>query len=348
MKKLTLILLALICAMSFSACKSEGESISSADTESKVLSLEENSEEALDIIPLTFGMLPLFEVASSVDDIPSNSQNPWTSETEPHTMPVMKKGNKLMTTLDATQKANEIAMKLGLAIGSANVNEGTDGSFWVGLACAEGLQTVTISVNELGEVYIIYQNGGKAIPSEYKEGKFDWLVDTYAPLFIGGETVKYGDGNFGTVYKKGDTVRENIINYFFNNVSYAEDLNLDMVSMQMTYTGTLQRVTAKCVDYYTAVEYPIISLDVAKNMLSDGKCYLSVTENEFTAINRESVVSVAFVYGMRSTETHIPCYLFWVEAERDGQSCYVPFTVPAIDPEYLDISGIDSLMEINK
>jgi len=351
MKKLIVIFLSLVCVLSLFACSGERDNALSADTESteeySVLSTdEETREEKPAAVKLALDMLPRFEVAR---DIPTNSQNPWNADLKLDTMPLMKKGDKLLTTLDATRKANEIALSLGLAIGAASVNESADGGFWLGLACSEGLQTVTISVNESGEVYIIYQNGGKKIPDEYKGDKLSWLTDTYAPLFFEGETLSYGNGSFGAIYKKGANGKENLINYFFNNVNFAEDYNLDTVSMELSPTGTLQRVSAKCSDYYTAVEYPIISLDEAEEMLSRGKCYCSVAENDFTGVDRKKVVSATLTYGTDSVaDVFIPSYCFWVEAEREGKPCYVPYSVPAIAPEYLDVSGIDFLMEANR
>ena len=343
MKKLIVIFLSFICLLSLFACSGESDDTLGADTESteenSIFSTdEETREEKPETVKLTLDMLPRFEVAR---DIPTNSQNPWNADLKLDTMPLMKKGDKLLTTLDATRKANEIALSLGLAIGAASVNESADGGFWLGLACSEGLQTVTISVNELGEVYIIYQNGGKKIPDEYKGDKLSWLTDTYAPLFFEGETINYGNGSFGAIYKKGANGKD--------NVNFAEDYNLDTVSMELSPTGTLQRVSAKCSDYYTAVEYPIISLDEAEEMLSRGKCYCSVIENDFIGVDREKVVSATLTYGTDgAADVSIPSYCFWVEAERDGKPCYVPYSVPAIAPEYLDVSGIDFLMEANR
>ncbi len=351
MKKLTIIFLVFICILSLFACGVKNDGNSSSIDENSLFSSDESGEdiskEKLDVISLKAEMLPYLESVSSVDDIELNGFNPWSAELELDTMPVMKNSDKLLTTLDATKKANEIALRLGLAIGAANVNESSDGGFWVGLACSEGLQTVSISVNEMGTVSIVYMHeNGKAVPEEYKDNKQDWLIQTYAPLFFEGETVKFGNGDFGAIYKKGDNDKENIINYFFNNVNFAENLNLDMISTQTTYTGTLLSVTAKCSDSYTALDYPIISYKTAKELFLEGKCYTRTMAKP----NEKRIVSMALMYETSIYNSYdkdgliIPYYCFWVEAEEDSQTRYCPFFVPAIAPEYLDTSAIDVIL----
>ena len=116
--------------------------------------------------------------------------------------------------------------------------------------------------------------------------------------------------------------------------------------MQITPTGTLQTVTAKSSDCYTATEYPIISADAARERIAKGLCYRATVETDNTSVNRENVVSVTLMYGMNSvTDTFVPFYCFWVEGEKDGSTCYAPFAVPAIAEEYLDATGMRFVAE---
>lgn len=137
------------------------------------------------------------------------------------------------------------------------------------------------------------------------------------------------------MYDGSGSLTQQILNYHFNNISFLPD---DNGNLFVIWLGNLLTGAQKLGNY------PLISADVARNLLLNGDFITTVPSDYLLdeTITEAQIAKTELVYRTGNTnELFMPYYRFYVEltnfdaGTEAGLTCYGFYYVPAVSGEYL-------------
>lgn len=231
-----------------------------------------------------------------------------------------------------------------------------DGLYALNAVCSGGVE---IRVYSDGNIFI--DIGDKDLPEQYHFTNHDttdeeaaealeYLKDKYASLAgyknpkVYSCVDKFYDGDDNRSYYMYDEykdLRQSIISHDIGNVEF-----------EATDDGKLYGIWIHnpfCTTTYVG-DYPIISVDSAREKLFAGDYYTSIPDEECFyggELSADNIVKVDINYHRCGESYYIPYYRFFVELDPEksedvskvpeGAKLYGMLYVPAVEPEYLDI-----------
>lgn len=302
----------------------------------------------------------------SIEDI--DNGNPWTVDNDIKTLPVFKNKSPLnlrelnrkpiLTAEEMTKQAKNIAKVMGIKVKEITVypteedlkaseektGEKRDNTIYWVTALGEDF---SVRVGTDGDVTIEFEPGID-LPDKYNFAytqtnrdeaeevvkylaeEYEYIIDMKEPdLKIWGS---YNfDGELGLrydIYEGDGDLKNNIINYNFTTVSFSPNEN-----------GELGGIYINKVDISDKVgDYPIITVDKAKELLSAGNYFTSAPE-KYTEDN--AIEKVELVYRTNAYDkVFMPYYKFWTELPcqklDNGLKTFVAYYVPAVEEQYLE------------
>ncbi len=354
---LTLVMCACSTSLSINESEDVGEQTESSEAsveESAAFSSEETSEEDTKKLKLKFSGLPYSSIVYTADIATLNESNPWNEDMQLTEMPVIEK-RSILNKYQMQKTLSDFARGM-------NLTEMTDPVDLEDSFIATYEEGVVISVNSYGHIQILYANGGMSLPDGYSFDassrdaaieRLSWLTENYAGLFGIDEAVQCvepyynekGELSYSTysltgafsntfIYSKGESAKEDILNRFLYPVRFAESV------YEYIPRGTLGGIYAYLpIESSLVNEYPIISIEEAKALLLEKKCYCPGTLNLDMLIKEEAICKAELVYNNDAEGgTCMPFYCFWLKAP-DEEYAYYSCYVPAVEERYLDTSS---------
>lgn len=295
--------------------------------------------------------------------------NPWTIDSNIKTMPVFKNrwygrdpsaiGELGLTGEEMLKRAKEVAKLIKININEsytkptakeieafeAKTGEKANKNPYIAVIKGDGVE---ISVDSLGRVEIRFEQVVE-LPNKYSfsytntsaedaEKTMKYLVEEYKQV-IGLKSPKislFGDYTFNgdrifryNAFEGEGSLINSIINYNFNEVSFCPTDNGDELASINIYATDLSEVIGN---------YPIITVDEAKNLLVSGQYITSVPEE---LPGEEYVASVNLMYRKDPLdEVLMPYYEFLVEMPsmklENGLNTYGIYYVPAVEAKYIE------------
>lgn len=312
-------------------------------------------------------------IASDINNLAQN--NPWNEDTELTTLPIFKSNEKMLNLSSSgyyneeelTQMLENVAKALGVTFAESQIyydtpyddpeNEEESMPEYISADCGNeeyGADSLYVSVSGNGAVSVMF-NESLELPEEYlydiednegAEKALSYIKDRFKNLlqfknpvlntYISREDTDWKSREY-TIYNGSEDIVESILNY-----------NLARASVSI-YDGKLIRIdlynslcTSDCIG-----EYPVISLEKAREMLLQGK-YLKRFPDSFfknSQLKEEDVKKAELIYspvwGGDWDQYLKPYYCFYVELEPlsylegSGLKTYGEVYVPAIEPEYI-------------
>lgn len=279
-----------------------------------------------------------------------SNTNPWTETTELSTLPVFRNPveyNEHLEIINADYDKMKsyllhVADSLNLDAEQLDIED-------TGYGLSAGAENIGITIrpNLTGSVYLPYESG-IALPAKYDispEASYEdnqktakYLRKTYKDLInMKNPKIKVGSGNFNqnnTVmfYEAAGNLTEQIVNYNFNNIYFYGNNDGTLGGVHLFQYDISQKIG----------DYPVISLEEAKDLLAAGSYYGGNAPNYWSGPGPmpgsvfpgfEYVQKVELLYlPSHSHNIYIPFYAFYVD------SCYY---VPAIDPQYITNMPVD-------
>lgn len=303
-------------------------------------------------------------MAYSIDELENG--NPWTLDSDIKRLPVFKNKSILVNGYplvnlspdEMIQKAKEIAdlMKINineiytsptkeqLEASEKKSGEKQDDTPYEAIALGEG---ITIKVETSGGIRIMFEPG-IALPSKFnftftettreeaKEvlayliKKYSNVIDMKAPaqkLF--GQYTFSGEQMYDyDIYESEGDLTNKILNYNFNNVSFSPNDNGELWIIDIDKKDITEKLG----------DYPIITVDQAKELLKEGS-YITTAPEYFS--DEKLIESIELIYRTSSyDEVFMPYYKFLVELTSEKQSnglkTFGAFYVPAIEGKYIE------------
>lgn len=295
---------------------------------------------------------------SDISELEDN--NPWNEELELTSLPVFKSRVEYadypgvpgcLTEAELTQMLDNTAKALGVTIRQSDFEYYDDAEFpdWLSADCDGGdygVDSIGITVYGYGYIHIWL---GTELPEEYTLADADseqtaktaaYLADRFKNLLqYKNPTVSIKQSQYSAlafdrdnkIFDSSDDIVQNILNY---NLAYTTFGIVDDRVSSVTLTDF------RCISDYVG-DYPIISLDQAKELLLNGS-YLKIFPDSFFKdgkLKEEDVKKAELIY--LNEEYTAPYYRFYVELEPlasmegSGQTLYGDVYVPAVAPEYL-------------
>uniref|UniRef100_UPI00405600A8 hypothetical protein n=1 Tax=Acetatifactor sp. TaxID=1872090 RepID=UPI00405600A8 len=156
------------------------------------------------------------------------------------------------------------------------------------------------------------------------------LYDTSRDYSFAGDPHRYY-----RVYEGSGSLEDQILNYYFDCMSFLPN---EEGKLWIIRFGNLLESTEKIGDY------PLITADIAQNLLLAGQYITSVPEEYLNAgeVNEENIVKVELVYRTgNNNELFMPYYRFYIELTEfdsdmtEGLTNYGAYYVPAVNGQYL-------------
>lgn len=319
-------------------------------------------------ISWTYGPVNGVEAFNAYSPSEIGNDNPWNADMEFSELPVYK--NLTYTEFShsdyfdetaLTDMAKATAEKLGL---TANENTKTESTFKgknadvlysveaVYIGEKYGVDEIGIKVNTTGEIRVSFGRGytdsyklpeGLSFDEETERAALEYVAEIFKGLFgFDNPTVDihrtgrdiYGKTGYNELYiydSSKDNV-QNILNYSLNSVRVSgkgEQLEIMWIYNRLDY--------AMNIGYY-----PVISLEEATELLTDGKFNGSFIEDAVQngKITEDIIVSAELIY--RSSDNYyLPCYRFCVKLEdsEGDMEAYGACYVPAVEEKYLVTKG---------
>ncbi|MBE6985378.1 MAG: hypothetical protein E7434_07215 [Ruminococcaceae bacterium] len=277
-----------------------------------------------------------YDISELVND------NPWNATQKLSTLPVYRNlypvtnAGPLVTDAEAQESAlRAVADQLGIDLLRT---ERTDQAV---IAYADGMEleadaqlTVTICFEPAVALpktcnfsyYATFDE--KMAVAQYLQKEYPNLVEGMEINVHGGDYNIYGERSYElSFYDNSGDLTERIVNYNFNSVTFYGDDE-----------GKLWLIRVRMPNLEGKVgDYPIIGLEEARQLLSDG-CY--ATSAPYAMPGMEYVAKAELIYRTNGNEAHfMPYYRFYVELpeEREDQpmKTYGAYYVPAVEAAYL-------------
>lgn len=208
--------------------------------------------------------------------------------------------------------------------------------------CADGTE---IQVDGAGQIWIYFEppvqhpNGYSLDESETKQECMDYLTEKFSGLLQFEAPTAYSlNTNSMTVYDSAGSAVQNILNYSLYNARFYGDADGDLNQIYIDNAFVAAEYMG---------DYPIITVDEAREMLLEGKFVANIDDSFFKngVVSEEDIggVELLYRYAGRHEENYQPYYCFYVELEREdefhenfpGLTYYGAFYVPAVSEEYI-------------
>lgn len=303
-------------------------------------------------------------MAYSIDELENG--NPWTIDSDIKILPVFKNKSPLdklyplanLSADEMIQKAKEIA-----ALMQININEiytsptkeeleayekksgvKQDDTPYEAVALGDG---VKIGVGTSGDIRIMFEPGIE-LPNEFnftfrdttrEEAKdvLNYLINKYSNVInmkdptqkLFGHYSFDGEQGFSyDIYESEGDLTNKILNYNFNNVSFAPNEDGDLWIIDIDKKDITEKIG----------DYPIITVDEARKLLLEGS-YITTAPKNFS--DEKLIKSVELIYRTGGyDEVFMPYYKFLIELtsmERDnGLKTFGAFYVPAVEGKYIE------------
>ena len=275
---------------------------------------------------------------------------------------------------EMVQRAENAAASLGLTIESFHSlpERNPDTPLFSVLACCENIQ---ISVDVFGIIQIIFpdtygNDRSVTLPEEYTfMSGFGWdaselpvseqrayissrirlgqqdvqdatlyllgqyadFVDMTSPAFAFSNIYGIAGSLFGmyshSAYEDSGSLTQRMLNYSFNTVTFLPGMNNELRGIDRRNEDLSQRLG----------NYPIISVDEARELLLQKRCFATV---EAEVPREEYIASVELIYyTFQFCEMYMPYYKFLVEMpeeeQENGFKAFGTYFVPAVSEQYI-------------
>lgn len=303
-------------------------------------------------------------MAYSIDELENG--NPWTVNSDIRTLPVFKNKSPLingyplanLSADEMMQKAKEVVdlMKINInEIYTSPTKEELeayenktgvkrDDTPYEAIAIGD---EVEIKVESSGKVRIMFEPG-IVLPSEFnftftdttrEEAKevLNYLTKKYSNVINMKEPVEklFGQYTFNgeqmydyDIYESEGDLTNKILNYNFNNVSFAPNDGGDLWIIDIDKKDITEKIG----------DYPIITVDQARKLLLEGS-YITTAPEEIS--DEKLIGRVELIYRTGTyDEVFMPYYKFLVEItsmkQENGLKTFGAFYVPAIEGKYIE------------
>lgn len=283
--------------------------------------------------------------------------NPWREEMEPETLPVFRNGAYHPSGVPVglgVEEMEERARAAGAALGLEDLSityrraEIEDDVIpYDQIVCVTAIAR-GVEIDAMADGGLVVQfDGGLPLPEEYQfayhgttrqeaEAVLDYLTDRYAALLnlrqpqkaLFGEYNIYGEFSWDyRVYDAAGDDTEDLLNYGYRCVQFAPDGNGNLALIRLC-DGLA------CAEKLG--DYPVISLEEARQSLLEGKYFTSVPV-DFPG--EDYVCGGELVYRNVAVEkVLLPYYRFYAELpeeeQENGLKLFGAYYVPAIEPRY--------------
>ena len=303
-------------------------------------------------------------MAYSIEELENG--NPWTVNSDIRTLPVFKNKSPLingyplanLSADEMIQKAKEFADLMQISINEiytsptkeeleAYENKAgvkSDDTPYEAIAIGDGIE---IKVESSGKVRIMFEPGieftsefnftftdttreeAKELLS-YLSKKYSNVINMKEPAEKLSSDYTF-DGeqmyNYNIYESEGDLINK-ILNYNFNNVSFAFNEDDDLWSIDIDKKDITEKIG----------NYPIITVDQARKLLLEGS-YITTAPEEFS--DEKLIERVELIYRTGAyDEVFMPYYKFLVELtsmkQENGLKTFGAFYVPAIEGKYIE------------
>lgn len=296
------------------------------------------AEETLPLLEVQFmdgGMG--FEGLMFYDINESSQTNPWAAEIQPETLPVYENlaytdgagAPACLTDRELMALAKETAKKMGASIRSKEYEPALEGNLSYSLTAETTQGTIRVYGN--GSVTVEF-----AQPWELEEARR--LAEEYSVEDAWTDYTYSGEPQHHTeAWKPADSLVDAILNYSFARATYGQN---EEGKVWLMGWGD-QRQTAKKLG-----DYPVITLEEARELLLQGE-YLTSVPEEYGGVSGERIAKEELIYRTGNINRQFqPYYRFYIElAEKtsekaDGLKTYGVYYVPAVSEVFYQDSPI--------
>ena len=303
------------------------------------------STEAYYQIPTTSDDLPMLSITERHDSMGFEgfmaydiseivSGNPWQEDVELETLPVFDNTAEFNSHFeiigsDFDAEGFEKAVKSRMKLENAEIDHRYPWNVYIDFN-----EPVTLPDDYMFSHYMSYIEAEKA--AEYFLEQYSELIafeEPTADIYCGDYNI-YGQQNHDISFYegKGDYI-EDILAFNFNRITFHPNDDRKLMS-----------ISVQAGDYYTISklgDYPIISLDEAKEKLKNGELITTVPSNFDFDLSKPLKCELVYRTG-HLEECFMPYYRFYVELEgyenkgsELGLKNYGAFYVPAVEEQYI-------------
>ena len=257
--------------------------------------------------------------------------NPWSEDAKLSTLPVYKNLYTYDVNGEVVKNADEYTERLLKSVSEKTKNMS-------GIKVEKSLGGIEIDIEFVPEV-VLDEKYNFGFNSSFEEltsvggffvDEYRKIIDMKKPILniYDGDYNIYGEQLYNMfLYEGSGSLTDRIINYHFNRVYFHPD----------DY-GRLCRIRIEKTDLSHKVgDYPIISLEDAKELLFEGK-YITTVPYRLT--DNDKVAKAELVYRNGGTEKYyMPYYKFFIEVPnenlKNGLKDFGVYYVPAVESKYI-------------